>query len=214
MGHLPRVLLVACLIAVAGCGATGVTGTDTQISGVDTPTATVDGSAKAPVDADGTGRDDFEPARTVDVSVVRVVDGDTIDVRLPDGSEDTVRLVGIDTPEIHVENEPGEYEGVPDTEAGARCLRRAGHSASEYLTGRLDGSSVTLTFDPRTDRRGEHDRLLAYVYQEGENLNHELVAAGHARMYDTEFTFREAFEASEAEARDRSRGLWTCRDGS
>lgn len=214
MSHLPRVLLVAFLIAVAGCGSTGVTGTDTQTGGVDTPTVAVEGSADTPMRVDGTGRDDFEPARAVDVTVVRVVDGDTIDVRLPDGSEDTVRLVGVDTPEVHVENEPAEYEGVPDTGAGARCLRLAGHSASEYLTGRLGGSNVTLAFDPRTDRRGGYDRLLAYVYRNGSNLNHELVAAGHARVYETEFTFREAFEASEANAQDRSRGLWACRDGS
>lgn len=214
MSRLPRVLLVALLIAVAGCGTTGVAGPETQTSPVDTPTAAVDGSAKAPIDAEGTGRDDFEPAKAVDVTVVHVVDGDTIDVRLPDGSEDTVRLVGIDTPEVHVENDPEEYEGVPDTEAGARCLRRAGQGASEYLTGRLDGSRVTLAFDPRTDRRGGYDRLLAYVYRNGSNLNHELVATGHARVYDTDFTFRDAFEASEARAQDGSRGLWACREGS
>lgn len=213
MSRLPRLFLVALLIAVAGCGTTGVTGTDTQTGGVDTPTVAVEVSAETPVRVDGTGRDDFEPARAVDVTVIHVVDGDTIDVRLPDGSEDTVRLVGIDTPEVNVENEPAEYEGVPDTEAGARCLRRAGHSASEYLTGRL-GSNVTLAFDPRTDRRGGYDRLLAYVYQNRSNLNHELVAAGHARVYETELTFREAFEASEANAQDSSGGIWACRGGS
>lgn len=213
MSRLPRILLVALLIALAGCASTGVTGTDTRTSRIDTPTAGVDGPAGVSIDPEGAGQDDFEPARTVDVTVVRVVDGDTIDVRLPDGSEDTVRLVGIDTPEVHVENEPGEYEGVPDTETGARCLRRAGQGASEYLTGRL-GSNVTLAFDPRTDRRGGYDRLLAYVYQNGSNLNHELVAAGHARVYETDFTFREAFEASEAKAQDGSRGIWGCREGS
>ena len=58
--------------------------------------------------------------------VTDVVDGDTVDVRFPDGSADTVRLLGVDTPEVHVENDPAEFEGVPDTEAGRTCLRRQG----------------------------------------------------------------------------------------
>ncbi len=33
--------------------------------------------------------------------VTRVVDGDTIDIRLSDGDRDTVRYIGIDTPETH-----------------------------------------------------------------------------------------------------------------
>lgn len=146
----------------------------------------------------------------VDVEIVHVVDGDTVDVRLPDGSEDTVRLVGIDTPEVHAENDPTEFEGVPDTKAGATCLREAGHNATVYVEERVSAGNVTLVFDPNTDRRGGYGRLLAYVYVGDQNLNYDLVATGHARVYDTDFVFREQFDTSEQRARSRHRGLWTC----
>ena len=207
------VALVACLLVLAGCG-TGATGGDAAGG---TPTATVgaastsDGTTLFPAGRNATAPDSFEPSETVEVTITRVVDGDTVDVRLPDGQEDTVRLVGVDTPEVHVENEPAEYESVPDTDEGALCLRRAGHNATDYVRGRLEGREVTLAFDPLTDRRGGYDRLLAYVYVDGRNLNGELVAAGHARVYDTEFELRDSFEAVEAPAQSDGRGLWACR---
>jgi micrococcal nuclease len=110
-------------------------------------------------------------------------------------------------------NEPGEYEGVPDTDAGAVCLRRAGHDATNYTVSRVEDATVTLAFDPLTDRRGGYDRLLAYVYVDGANLNRDIVATGRARVFDTEFALQDAFEESEAAARAESRGLWGCQDG-
>lgn len=202
------VVLVALLAVLAGCGSAGVTGeTPTH-----TATETVETSAtsETPFPTGTATPAEFDPSGTVDVTVTRVVDGDTVDVRFPDGSEDTVRLIGIDTPEVHVANEPGEYEGVPDTDDGALCLRRAGHEATDYAATRLDGANVTLAFDPRTDRRGGYDRLLAYVYVDGDNLNRELVVAGHARVYDTEFSLRDAFETGERGAQSDPRGLWAC----
>jgi micrococcal nuclease len=209
-------LAVAAVVVLAGCS--GLAVTDTPTSGGlpgDTPgTGDAVTPAAGVTPAGGTAGSSlgaFEPAETVDVTVTRVVDGDTVDVRFPDGTADTVRLVGIDTPEVHVENDPGEFEGVPDTRAGATCLREAGHDATAYAAARIEGANVTLAFDSRTDRRGGYDRLLAYVHVEDSNLNHELVAAGHARVYETDFALRDAFEASAAEARAGDRGLWACR---
>lgn len=123
-------------------------------------------------------------------------------------------MLGVDTPEVHVPNEPSEYERVPDTEAGASCLREAGHGASIYVEGRIAAGNVTLVYDPSADRRGGYGRLLGYVYVGERNLNYELVASGNARVYETDFTFREAFDAAEQRARDDQRGLWQCRSGS
>ncbi len=213
MGPPARLLFVALLVLVAGCGSVAVTDEGTPTESAASTTATAAASATTPAPAGPTATPvDFEPAETVEATVIRVVDGDTLDVRLPDGSEDTVRLIGVDTPEVHVENQPEEYEGVPDTDAGALCLRRAGHDATNYTAARVDGETVTLAFDPLTDRRGGYDRLLAYVYVDGANLNHDLVTTGHARLFDTEFSLRGAFEASETAARTDERGLWACRD--
>lgn len=199
-------LLLVVLVALAGCS---VTVTDSGDGPTVTPTPL--GSTGGELETDtATPSLDFEPADRIEVRVVEVVDGDTVDVRLPDGSEDTVRLVGIDTPEVHAENDPSEYEGVPDTDAGRDCLRAAGRDASTFLDARLDGERVTLLVDPNTDRRGGYGRLLAYVSHDGTNVNYALVEAGHARMYDTEFALRGAFDSAEAAARDAGRGLWRC----
>jgi len=149
------------------------------------------------------------------VTVTGVVDGDTIDVRFPDGSEDRVRLVGVDTPEVHVAVDPGQYEGIPNSTAARECLRRVGHDASNFTRERVGGAAVELAYDPLTDRRGGYDRLLAYVHYddgglENASLNYDLVATGHASVYDTEFTERDRYETAAADARSDGRGLWAC----
>lgn len=148
---------------------------------------------------------------TYNASVIGVVDGDTIDVRLPDGREERVRLLGIDTPEVHVETSPGEFEGVPNTTAARECLRAVGENASATVRERVGSRQVRLEIDPLADRRGGYDRLLAYVLIDGTNLNRALVAEGYARVYETEFSERDAFEAAESNAMAADRGVWRCR---
>lgn len=150
-------------------------------------------------------------ASVLNATVTEVVDGDTVDVRYPNGTLDTVRLLGVDAPETVAENRPGEFEGVPDTTAGRRCLREAGGEATRFARSRLAGESVTLVLDAEADRRGAYGRLLAYVYARGENLNYRLVERGHARVYDSPFSLSAPFYDAEAAARRAARGLWRCR---
>lgn len=148
----------------------------------------------------------------LEATVVDVVDGDTLEVRLAGGGADRVRLLGVDTPEVHVENEPAEFEGVPETDAGADCLRAAGHNATAFMQRRVLDASVTLVFDPLADRRGSYGRLLAYVRFDGRDLNRRLLLEGHARLYESEFTRSEDYAEAEATAQGEQRGLWRCRD--
>jgi len=148
----------------------------------------------------------------VTATVTDVVDGDTIEIQYVNGTTDTVRLLGIDTPEVHVENTPEEYEGVPDTEAGATCLREVGGDASEYARSQLAAEQVRLVFDKRSDRRGSYGRLLAYVYLADRNVNYQLVAEGYARVYDSEFVQSDRFYAAESAAQSDGAGVWSCRD--
>jgi micrococcal nuclease len=149
------------------------------------------------------------PGSEATVRVTDVVDGDTVDVRFPDGTEDRVRLVGVDTPEVHVAVDPQEF-GVANTPAGRACLRAAGHDASNYTAARVGGRSVTLEYDPNTDRRGGYDRLLAYVVVGNVSLNYDLVATGHAKVYDTDFTERARYERAAEAARANATGVWRC----
>ncbi|WP_432559923.1 thermonuclease family protein [Granulicoccus sp. GXG6511] len=95
------------------------------------------------------------------VVVDRVVDGDTINVRIGDKT-DTVRLLNIDAPET---KHPGKE---------VECL---GPEASAFLTNRLPaGTVIKLEYDE--ERRDKHGRLLAGVFESDSLINAEIAAAG------------------------------------
>jgi micrococcal nuclease len=149
--------------------------------------------------------------QTVTATVTAVVDGDTIDVRTENGTTDTVRLLGVDTPEVHTAVSPDEFEGVPDTAAGRECLSDWGEQASAYARQELAGETVQLRFDDRADRRGVYDRLLTYVVVDGRNFNHDLVANGYARVFDSPFSQSDRFYDAEADAQAAGAAVWECR---
>jgi len=129
-------------------------------------------------------------------AVARIVDGDTIDVDVPDGDrgQTRVRFWGVDTPETKHPNRRVQHFG-PEADAFTRSACR--------------GREVTLRLVPgRT--RGKHGRLLAYVFlPDGRMLNRELVRAGYAYAdprYD--HPHKAEFRRLQAEARSARRGLW------
>lgn len=140
-----------------------------------------------------------------EVQIIEVVDGDTIDVRYR-GRTETVRLLGIDTPEVHSPVAPDEWEGHLERS----CLRDHGHEATEYVRALLKQGNISLRFDSESDRRGYYDRLLAYVIADGENVNKKLIDTGLARYYDSDFTRAAAFQAAETSARENQEGAWAC----
>src|SRR5262249_48848980 len=88
-----------------------------------------------------------EPYGPVSARGIHVVDGDTIEVRMPDGDNEDVRYIGIDTPET-------VKPGTP-----VQCGGPHAHEVNEALVG---GRIVTLRFD--AERRDVYGRLLAYAY--------------------------------------------------
>lgn len=172
------------------------------------------GDSEPTVTADSPSKTGPTPAPTADSfrgTVVHVVDGDTVDVRVQNGTEMRVRLLGVDTPEVRAENDPTEFPGVPDTAQSKKCLRDAGEDASQIAKERLLGKEVRVVFDEQSDRKGGYGRWLAYVFVAGENFNYRLVAEGHARVYVSEFIYLEQFEAAADAARSDGSGLWRCR---
>lgn len=95
--------------------------------------------------------------------VVRVIDGDTIVVDFH-GIEETVRFIGVDSPES-VSPNPSE-----------NCEK--GFAASAYTKEMLTGAEVELEFDAQ--QRDQYGRLLAYVYLNGVMYNNQLVKEGYA----------------------------------
>lgn len=148
------------------------------------------------------------------VDVVDVVDGDTMDVRYANGTSETVRLLGVDTPEVTGEPTPSEFEGIPDTEAGRDWLREWGYRASDYARAELAGETVRIEVDARSDVRGSYGRLLVYLYVDGDLFNLALLERGYARLYDTQFSKRAAFSEAAERANAEGVGLWGYGEGS
>lgn len=149
------------------------------------------------------------------VTVERVIDGDTMAVRFPNGEVETVRLLGVDTPEVNGRNDPPEFEGIPGTDAGNDWLAQWGDRASAVATDELADREVRIEVDPQADRRGSYGRLLVYLYADDEtSFNRELLDRGLARLYDSEFSKRSAFASAEAAAQRDDVGLWGFENGS
>ena len=134
-------------------------------------------------------------AQTGTAQVDRVIDGDTISVRL-DGDRYTVRLTGVDTPE---------------TTHPTRGVEPYGQDAAAYTTARLTGATVRLDLDPAGDHIDAYGRILRYVMlPTGEHFNATLIREGYARATGTfPYTRQAEFLQLEAQARTARRGLWS-----
>ena len=121
--------------------------------------------------------------------VLRVVDGDTIDIRDDVRGRLRVRILGIDTPET---KKPGY---------GVACW---GPEATEFATINLLGQRVAMQPDPTQDRTDRYGRTLAYLVKaDGWDYSVEAARAGTAKSYvygGVPVTRYGAIEAAQAEA--------------
>jgi micrococcal nuclease len=126
--------------------------------------------------------------------VLRVVDGDTIRVRV-EGHTERVRYIGVDTPE-------SVKPGMP-----VQCFAKRASAANAAL---VAGRSVRLVSD--VEQRDRYGRLLAYVYREpdGAFVNAQLVRDGFARPLTIAPNVAHAreFDGLARDARHARRGLW------
>ena len=132
-------------------------------------------------------------------TVVEVVDGDTIRVELPSGIE-TVRIIGIDTPEVVHPTEP------------EACF---GNEASAFAHDTLDGQAVTLELDPTQDERDRYDRLLAHVHVGDTLYAAEAIAAGYGihYVYERPSIHAAELDAAADTAREAGLGIWASCEG-
>ena len=129
---------------------------------------------------------------TASATVLRVIDGDTVEVRLGGAVED-VRYIGVDTPESVAPGRPVE------------CF---GEAAGELNRDLVEGEVVRLVFDE--ELRDRYGRLLAYVHAGPLFVNAELVRRGYARTLEIEPNTARAdlFARLEQRAGRAGRGLW------
>jgi micrococcal nuclease len=127
-------------------------------------------------------------------SVDHFVDGDTIAVDM-NGKVETIRFIGVDTPETHKPNTP------------VQCY---GPAAAAYTKHLIGTRKVRLASDSLSTDRDRYDRLLRYVYlPDGTNVNEKLVQNGYAFYYPYfPFSRSDAFAKAEQNAQAAKKGLW------
>ena len=136
--------------------------------------------------------EDFSRDKTY--RVLNVVDGDTIKIEY-EGRSESVRLIGVDTPETVHPTKPVEFFG---------------KEASAFTKNLLIGESVYLRFG--NEARGKYNRLLAYVFRAPDGLfvNLEIVRQGYGHAYvKYPFEHMELFRHYESRARRSGKGLWS-----
>ncbi|NLX05449.1 MAG: hypothetical protein GXY33_09920 [Phycisphaerae bacterium] len=144
--------------------------------------------------------DDYQRYHGKSFRCVKVVDGDTIDIEIPDPKAEKfqaytrLRLWGIDTPELAHHGQPAAYFGL---------------ESAEFARKLMQGKMVRLELVP-DETRGYYGRLLTYIFLPDERLYNRLaIELGYAYA-DPRYPHprREEFLELEAQARDRLAGLW------
>jgi len=129
-------------------------------------------------------------------SVTKVVDGDTIKISM-NGKEETLRLIGMDTPETVDPRKP------------VQCF---GKEASEKAKSLLIDKKVRIENDATQDIRDKYDRLLVYVFREdGLFYNKWMIGQGYAYEYTYEkpYKYQAEFKAAQKSAESAQLGLWS-----
>ena len=127
--------------------------------------------------------------------VLRVIDGDTIEV-LINNKEDTVRLIGIDSPETLDSRKPVQCFG-----------KEASNKAKEMLSGK----TIRLEPDTTQSNRDKYGRLLRYVFLNNLNFNKFMISEGFVHEYtyqNNPYKHMEEFKNAERIAREEKKGLW------
>ncbi|MGI5841456.1 MAG: thermonuclease family protein [Patescibacteria group bacterium] len=127
--------------------------------------------------------------------VKRVIDGDTIQVDI-DGKTETVRLIGIDSPETVDPRQPVQCFG-----------KEASDKAKEVLLGK----KVSLESDPSQGDLDVYQRQLRYIFlEDGTSFNKMMIEEGYAHeyTYNAPYKYRDEFIEAEKKAQSLKKGLW------
>jgi len=164
--------------------------------------------AEDPIDIQNTGNWAFkipfgQATDYSDILVTRAVDGDTLVLE----NGERVRLIGIDTPEMH---ESAKLDrDARSTGQDPSVIQQLGRQSYEFTKNIVEGKRVSLEFDAQ--RFDKYKRLLAYVYLlDGTFVNAEIVKQGYASLMRIPPNVKYAvlFQKLYAEARQEKRGLW------
>ena len=137
------------------------------------------------------------------IRVKRAVDGDTLVLE----NGERVRLIGIDTPEMHPSDKL--YRDAERSGESATAIQKLGRQAYEFTKKLVEGKNVSLEFD--VERYDKYKRILAYVYlKDGTFVNAEIVKEGYASLMTIppNVRYSDLFLKLYRQARENRRGLW------
>lgn len=134
------------------------------------------------------------PSGKTSAKVIEIIDGDTIKVEI-NGSIDTVRILGIDTPEKS-KTRTGHKE----------CY---GDEATQYAINTLSGKTIDLEKDTKQKARDIYDRMLAHVWI-GETLyGIKALEDGYSFRYTKATTkYQSSFVKAEKSAKKSKKWVW------
>lgn len=137
----------------------------------------------------------FEATNKNPCDVLRIVDGDTIEVKI-DGQAEIVRLIGINIPKV------GKSVSPPET---------GGKESLLFISNLLKGEQVYVEYDPDVKKDG-YGRQSAYLFRtpDGLFINLELIRQGYAHTLDHyPFAYFDLFQQYEKKAKEVGKGLWS-----
>ncbi|WHY58037.1 thermonuclease family protein [Peribacillus simplex] len=142
------------------------------------------------------GSSNEEKGKTFTAEIIKVVDGDTVKIKMANGNEETVRLLLVDTPETVHPSKPVQPFG-PEASKFTKELMPAG-SEVEVETG--------------IGERDKYGRLLAYFYVDGKMVNKLLLEKGLARVayvYAPNTKYLDELESIQKQAQKDEIGIWS-----
>lgn len=149
-----------------------------------------------PLSIDSTDTNKEVKGDTFTATIIKVVDGDTVKIKLNNGDEETVRLLLIDTPEtVHPTKDVQPFG--PEASQFAKKLMPAGSQVEVELG---------------IGERDKYRRLLAYFYVDGQMVNKQLLEKGLARVayvYAPNTKYLDELEAIQQKAQQKSIGIWS-----
>lgn len=128
--------------------------------------------------------------------LIRVVDGDTIVVRI-NGNDEKIRIIGINTPESVKKNSPIECFGKEATLHMKQLLSEPGGLRTEA--------------DPTQDIRDKYGRLLSHVFVGDSNIGQQMIADGYAyeNTYNKPYIYQSEYRTAQRNAQKNNLGLWS-----
>ncbi len=132
----------------------------------------------------------------VKYKIIQVVDGDTIRIEV-DGVVESVRIIGMDTPEVVDPRKPVQCFGV---------------EASNQAKKLLSSQTITLEIEESQGTRDKYRRLLGYIIMpDGRDFGTVMISSGYAYeyTYNTPYKKQSIYKQAQAEAREAELGLWS-----